>query len=219
MKIYAHYGFNEFIVLCGYKGYVIKEYFSNYYKHMADMTIDLADNTVKYHKNNAEPWKITLVDTGLETMTGGRIKRVKQYIENKPFMLTYGDGVSDIDINELHKFHIDHGKLATITAVQPEGRFGAISTNNESMVKEFVEKPIGDGGLINGGFMVLEPEALDYIEGDNTVFEQAPLNNLAKDGQLVAYSHQGYWKPMDTLRDKLQLEKLVDSNNAPWIKW
>ena len=219
MKIYSHYGFNDFIILCGYKGYVIKEYFSNYFTHMADMTIDLGINSIKYHKNNAEPWKVTLVDTGLETMTGGRVKRIKKYIDNQSFMLTYGDGVSDVNISEVLNFHKKHGKLATLTSVQPEGRFGAINASKNGLIKEFVEKPVGDGGWINGGFMVCQPEVLNYIENDSTVFEREPLNNLAKEGQLVAYQHNGYWKPMDTLRDKLQLEKLINNNVAPWIKW
>ena len=219
MKIYSHNGFNDFIILCGYKGYVIKEYFSNYYKHTADMTIDFISNRVEYHKNKAEPWKVTLLDTGLETMTGGRIKRVKNYINDQPFMLTYGDGVSDVNVGELLDFHNRHGKLATLTSVQPEGRFGAINSSEDGLVKEFVEKPVGDGGWINGGFMVCQPEVLNYIENESTVFEQEPLYNLAKDGQLVAYQHNGYWKPMDTLRDKLQLEKLISTKRAPWIKW
>lgn len=219
MKIYSHYGFNDFIILCGYKGYVIKDYFSNYYKHMADMTIDLESNEVNYHKNQAEPWKVTLIDTGFDTMTGGRIKRVNKYINKEPFMLTYGDGVSDVDIRKLLNFHNQHGKLATLTSIQPEGRFGAINTRKDGLVKEFVEKPVGDGGWINGGFMVCQPEVLSYIESDSTIFEQEPLNTLAKDGQLVAYQHNGFWKPMDTPRDKQQLEKLINSNRAPWVKW
>ena len=219
IKSYSFYGFNEFIILCGYKGYVIKEYFSNYYKHMADMTIDLRTNDIEYHKNNAEPWRITLVDTGLNTMTGGRIKRVKKYIKDEPFMLTYGDGVSDINIQELVAFHQQHKKLMTMTAIQPEGRFGAVQTDQNNTVTKFQEKPKGDGSWINGGFFVCQPEVLNFIDDDNTIFERDPMSNLAKDNQLVAFQHDGFWKPMDTLRDKTQLENLVKEGKAPWIKW
>ena len=219
MKTYSYYGFNEFIILCGYKGYVIKEYFSNYYQHMADMTINLCNNEIEFHKNHAEPWKITLVDTGLETMTGGRVKRVQEYIHNEPFMLTYGDGVADINFKDLLKFHQEHGKLVTMTSIQPEGRFGAISSTEKGLIEKFEEKPKGDGAWINGGFMVCQPEVLNYIENDQTILEQQPLNNLANDKEIMAYKHRGFWKPMDTLRDKNQLEKLIITGKAPWIKW
>jgi glucose-1-phosphate cytidylyltransferase len=219
MKSYSYYGLNEFIILCGYKGYAIKEYFSNYYKHMADMTIDLCNNDIEFHKNHAEPWKITLVDTGLETMTGGRVKRVQEYIKNEPFMLTYGDGVSDINFKDLLKFHQEHGKLMTMTSVQPEGRFGAISSTEKGLIEKFEEKPKGDGAWINGGFMVCQPEVLNYIENDQTVLEQKPLNDLANDKEIMAYKHKGFWKPMDTLRDKNWLENLIAKEKAPWIKW
>lgn len=219
LKIYSSYGFNDFIILCGYKGYMIKEYFSNYYSHMSDMTIDMENNTITHHKNNAEPWKVTLVDTGLSTMTGGRIKRVKEYINNEPFMLTYGDGVGDIDINKLVDFHKQHGKLITMTSVQPEGRFGALNISNLNEVESFEEKPKGDGSWINAGFFVCQPEVLDYIAADDTIFEREPLEDLANNKQLFTYKHTGFWMPMDTLRDKNYLEKLIDKKSAPWLKW
>jgi glucose-1-phosphate cytidylyltransferase len=219
MKIYSSYGFNEFIILCGYKGYVIKEYFANYYRHMADMTIDMKNNSVEYHKSKAEPWKVTLVDTGVNTMTGGRIKRVKDYIGNEPFMVTYGDGVADVNIKELLDFHEKHDGLITMTSVQPEGRFGALTLYENNKVESFIEKPKGDGAWINGGFFVCQPEVLNYIEQDSTVFEKEPLENLAKDEKLYTFKHSGFWKPMDTLRDKTQLEELIDKGIAPWIKW
>lgn len=219
MKRYAYYGFNEFVVLCGYKGYVIKDYFANYYKHLADLTINLQDNSIEYHRTHSEPWKITLIDTGLETMTGGRVKRVAHYLNNEPFMLTYGDGVADIDIRSLLDFHRKHGKLFTLTAIQPEGRFGVIDANVEGLIEKFEEKPKGDGAWINGGYFVCQPEVLNYIEGDHTILEQEPFNKLAKDGELMAYQHRGFWKPMDTLRDKNQLERLIREGNAPWITW
>ncbi len=220
MKIYSHYGFNDFIILCGYKGYIIKEYFANYYHHMSDMTIDMNTNKINLHSNKAEPWKVTLIDTGLETMTGGRIKRVQNYIGNEPFMLTYGDGVSDVNINELLSFHRKHGKAITMTAVQPEGRFGSLQITEENKVTLFQEKPKGDGNWINGGFFVCQPEVIDYItEGDKTTFEKKPLENLANDGQLFTYKHNGFWRPMDTLRDKMQLEEMIEKGTAPWIKW
>lgn len=220
MKIYSHYGYNDFIILCGYKGYMIKEYFSNYFSHMSDMTIDMKTNTIIHHKNHAEPWQVTLVDTGLETMTGGRIKRVKKYIGNEAFMLTYGDGVADIDVSELVKFHKQHGKLMTITSVQPEGKFGALLLDENNNVLSFKEKPKGDGSWINAGFFVCQPEVLDYIDdGDDTIFEKKPLENLARSRQLVTRKHTGFWKPMDTIRDKSDLEELIKNNIAPWIKW
>jgi len=220
MKIYSYYGFNDFIILLGYKGYMIKEYFINYYKHMSDLTVDLNNNKITYHKNNAEPWQVTLVDTGLDTLTGGRIKRAQNYIGNETFMLTYGDGVSDININELLSFHEKHGKTITLTSVQPEGRFGAIEIDEHNKVSQFQEKQKGDGGWINGGFFVCEPKVFDYIrDGDETIFERQPLEDLARDGELYTYKHFGFWKPMDTMRDKTQLEQLIESNKAPWIKW
>ncbi len=219
MKIYSSYGFNEFVILCGYKGYMIKEYFVNYYDHMADMTIDMATNAITHHKNNAEPWKVTLIDTGLETMTGGRIKRAKEYIGNETFMLTYGDGVGDVDINKLVRFHNSHGKLITMTSVLPEGRFGALDIDDTNKINSFKEKPKGDGSWINGGFFVCEPQVLDYIAEDKTIFEREPLEQLAKEKQLYAFKHTGFWKPMDTQRDKNQLEELIENNAAPWVKW
>lgn len=220
MKQYSHYGFNEFVILLGYKGYYIKEYFANYFRHESDMTIDLASNTTEYFNNKAEPWKITLIDTGLESMTGGRVKRAQEIIGNEPFMLTYGDGVSNIDIVDLVKFHKSHGKAMTMTSAQPDGRFGALNIEENNQVTHFLEKPKGDGGWINAGFFVCEPKVFDYItEGDITVFEQAPLQNLAKDGEIFTYKHDGFWKPMDTLRDKQELQKLWETKKAPWKVW
>jgi glucose-1-phosphate cytidylyltransferase len=219
MKIYSSFGYNEFIILCGYKGYMIKEYFANYFLHMADLTIDMTTNSITHHNNYAEPWKVTMVDTGIETMTGGRIKRVKEYVGDEMFMLTYGDGVADIDINSLLEFHKKHGKLMTMTSVLPEGRFGALGIDNSNMVISFKEKPMGDGSWINGGFFVCQPEVFNYIADDRTVFEREPLETLAKEGQLYTYKHSGFWKPMDTQRDKNQLEELIEKKKAPWIKW
>jgi glucose-1-phosphate cytidylyltransferase len=219
MKIYSYYGFNDFVILCGYKGYMIKSYFANYYRHMADMTVDMVSNTIEYHKNHAEPWKVTLIDTGIDTMTGGRIRRVKDYVGLEPFMLTYGDGVANIDINELLRFHKNHGKSITMTSVQPEGRFGALVINNEYKVTDFKEKPMGDGAWINGGFFVCNPTVYDYLENDQTIFERQPLENLAAKGELFTYKHTGFWKSMDTLRDKNELEKMWTGNNAPWKIW
>jgi glucose-1-phosphate cytidylyltransferase len=220
MKIYSTYGYNEFIILCGYKGYMIKEYFVNYYRHMSDLSVDMSNNQLTYHVNHAEPWKVTLVDTGNDTMTGGRIKKVRKYVGDEPFLLTYGDGVSDVDISELVKFHKQHGKAITMTSVQPEGRFGSLQINNNEQVISFVEKPKGDGAWINGGFFVCESKVFDYIRDDDMiVFEKEPLETLAKNGELYTYKHYGFWKPMDTLRDKSQLEDLIENNKAPWIKW
>ncbi len=219
MKIYSYYGFNEFIVCLGYKGYVIKEYFANYFLHMADVTIDLKTNSIDVHNANAEPWRITLVDTGFETMTGGRIKRVRPYIGDEAFMLTYGDGVADVNISALVDYHKKSGLYATVTAVQPSGKFGALEIGLEGAVRSFREKPEGDGSWINGGFFVLEPEVFDYIEGDHTFWEREPLENLAKDKKMTAYKHTGFWKCMDTLRDKNELEDLWDSGKAPWKVW
>ena len=220
MKTYSSYGFNEFIILCGYKGYMIKSYFANYYRHLSDMTIDMATNTITHHKNHAEPWKVTLVDTGLNTMTGGRIKQAQNYIGNEPFMLTYGDGVGDVNINELVEYHKKHGKAITMTAVQPEGRFGSLQIDENEKVKTFQEKPKGDGNWINAGFFVCEPKVLDYIgDSDKIIFEREPLENLAKDNELYTFKHRGFWKPMDTQRDKFQLEELIKNKKAPWMKW
>ena len=219
MKLYSSYNFSEFVLCLGYKSYVIKEYFTNYFLHESDLTLDLKTNEINWHGTKAEPWKITLKDTGLHSMTGGRIKRIKDYVGNKTFMLTYGDGVSDVDIEKLYEFHKSHKKYVTVTAVQPLGRFGALNLNDSNKVVSFQEKPQGDGAWINGGFFVCEPEVFDYIEGDNTVWEREPLEQLAKDGQLVAYKHDGFWKPMDTLRDKIDLENLWTSGQAKWKNW
>ncbi len=216
MKLYSHHGFNDFVVCLGYKGYVVKEYFANYVLHNADLTVDLARGAIEYHATNHEPWRVTLVDTGEATMTGGRLKRVAPYLDREePFFLTYGDGVSDVDLTALAAFHRAHGKDATITAVAPPGRYGALEID-EGKVQRFVEKPPGDNGLINGGFFVLNPAVVDRIEGDATVWEQQPLEGLAADGQLMAYRHDGFWAAMDTLRDKNQLEALWASGEAPW---
>ena len=217
MKLFSHYGFNDFIVCLGYRGYVVKEYFSNYVLHNADLTVDLANGSVEYHAtNHHEPWKVTLVDTGAETMTGGRVKRIANYLdENEPFFLTYGDGVADVDLAALVAFHRSHGKAATVTAVAPPGRYGALEIE-DSLVQRFIEKPPGDNGLINGGFFVLDPKVIGRIAGDHTIWEQEPLMGLAHDGQLGAYRHDGFWAPMDTLRDKNVLEALWQSGEAPW---
>jgi glucose-1-phosphate cytidylyltransferase len=217
MKIYSHYGINDFIICCGYKGYVIKEYFANYFLHMSDVTIDMANNSIDVHHKKAEPWKVTLIDTGESTQTGGRLKRVKDYLDDD-FCMTYGDGVGSIDIGALIDFHRSHGKLATMTAVQPPGRFGALQMDG-NRVHSFIEKPQGDGGKINGGFFVLNPRALDFIEGDQTFWEGRPLELLAVQGELHAFSHQGFWQPMDTMRDKAHLEELWESGEAPWKLW
>lgn len=219
MKIYSHYGFNDFIILCGYKGYMIKEYFANYYRHHSDLTVDLCNNSISYLKNNAEPWKVTLIDTGINTMTGGRIKKVKEYTGDEPFMLTYGDGVSDVNIPELIKYHKNHGKAITMTSVQPEGRFGALIINNEYKVTDFKEKPVGDGAWINGGFFICNPLVFDYLGEEDSIFEREPLENLARDGQLFTFMHNGFWKPMDTLRDKNELQQMWAGGNAPWKIW
>ena len=219
MKLYAAHGVNDFIICCGYKGYIIKEYFANYFLHMSDVTFDMAHNQMHVHQQHAEPWKVTLVDTGDDTMTGGRLKRVRQYIQDEQaFCLTYGDGVADIDITAEIAFHRQHGRWATVTAVQPPGRYGALQITG-SEVAGFMEKPRGDGGLINGGFFVLSPKCLELIEGDETSWEQKPLMELARLGQLRAFEHQGFWQPMDTLREKNLLEELWDSGKAPWKLW
>jgi glucose-1-phosphate cytidylyltransferase len=220
MKSYSHYGFNEFVICAGYKQHVIKEYFADYYLHRSDITFDFCNgNGITIHNNVAEPWKVTVVDTGLNTMTGGRIKRVKDYIGNEPFMMTYGDGVCDINLSELLQFHKSHGKLATMTAVQPGGRFGTLEIEHDNTISRFAEKRKEDGGWINGGFMVLEPKVLDYIAGDSIIFEREPLEQLSAEGQLVAYQYDGFWQCMDTLRDKQYLEGLIETQKAPWIKW
>ena len=217
MKIYAAHGVNEFVICCGYKGYMIKEYFANYFVHMSDVTINLATNKVEVHHKNVEPWLITLVDTGEETQTGGRLKRVAEYIDDD-FCLTYGDGVGSVNMSELITFHKSHGHLGTMTAVQPPGRFGAVKIDGTT-IESFQEKPTGDGGWINGGFFVLNPKVLDLIENDETVWEKYPLESLAKSGQLQAYFHKGFWQPMDTLRDKVLLERHWASGQAPWKVW
>jgi len=219
MKIYSAFGFNEFIICLGYKGYMIKEYFSSYFLHQSDVTIDIKSNKIEVHNNVCEPWKVTLVDTGLNTMTGGRIKRIKNYVKNETFMVTYGDGVGNIDLKKLLDFHKNHGKYATLTAVQPLGRFGALEINTKDEIINFQEKPKGDKAWINGGFFVLEPQIFDYIKGDETIWEREPLEKLAKDGQLAAYKHKGFWMCMDTLRDKKELETLWNSGNPPWKIW
>jgi len=220
MKTYSEYGFNEFVVLLGYKGYYIKEYFANYFLHQSDVTIDMSDGSMQVHNNSSESWKVTLLDTGLNSMTGGRIKRAQDFIGNEQFMLTYGDGVADINIEELVEFHKSHKKAMTMTSAQPDGRFGALDIDSNSQVKEFKEKPKGDGSWINAGYFVCEPKVFDYIvEGDTTVFEQAPLKNLAKDGEIFTYKHDSFWMPMDTLRDKMKLNELWDTNQAPWKIW
>jgi len=220
MKIYSHYGFNDFVILCGYKGYLIKEFFAHYFLHTSDLTIDMQTNTITHHNNHAEPWKVTLIDTGLDTMTGARIKKVKKYIGDEPFMLTYGDGVSDVNINELISYHQNHGKAITMTSVQPEGRYGSLVVNEHEQVTSFQEKPKGDGAWVNAGFFVCQPEVLNYIpDGDQIIFEHEPLEGLASAGELYTYKHEGFWKPMDTQRDKFQLEELIEKGKAPWIKW
>lgn len=219
MKHYSSYGHNEFVILLGYKSYVIKEYFANYYLHNSDVTIDTANQTMEIHNNYSENWKITLIDTGLHTMTGGRVKRAKNYIGNEPFMLTYGDGVADVDLKELVDFHKKHGKKITMTSIQPEGRFGALKIEEDNKISNFLEKPKGDGAWINGGFFVCEPSVLNYIQNDETIFEREPLENLAKEGELYSFKHAGFWKCMDTLRDKNQLNEMWDSGKAKWKSW
>lgn len=219
MKTYSHYGINDFIICCGYKGYVIKEYFANYFKHQSDITFKMKENKMIVHEKRAEPWTVTLVDTGDNSMTGGRLKRVLPYIKDEEsFCFTYGDGVADVNIQDLLLFHESHGKDATLTATYPPGRFGALNiVDNE--VRKFKEKPKGDGALINGGFFVLSPKVIDRIDDDSTIWEQEPLRGLAEDNQLMAFKHEGFWQPMDTLRDKMYLQKLWDSKKAPWKLW
>ena len=219
MKIYSTFGIVEFVICCGYRGYAIKEYFANYFLHMSDVTFDMVDNSMEVHERKAEPWRVTLVDTGEGTLTGGRLRRVREHlIDEEAFCFTYGDGVADIDIGALVAFHSDHGKLATVTAVRPPGRFGAMMLKDGN-VQEFVEKPLGDGGWINGGFFVLSPKVLNYIEGDRTGWEGGPLTKLAEEGQIQAYQHNGFWQAMDTLRDKQKLEELWNAGAPPWRLW
>jgi glucose-1-phosphate cytidylyltransferase len=220
MKVYSTHGINDFIICCGYKGYVIKEYFANYFLHMSDVTFDMRFNQMNVHAGNAEPWRVTLVNTGDETMTGGRLKKVREYIGNETFCFTYGDGVSNINITELVKFHQEQKALGTLTAVQPPGRFGAIMlTDEQTKITHFREKPEGDGAWINGGYFILEPEVIDFIAGDSTVWEKEPLEKLADMAQLAAFKHYGFWQPMDTLRDKNYLEDLWAKGKAPWKIW
>ena len=220
MKIYSSFGFNEFIICCGYKGYIIKEYFANYFLHQSDVTVDMKTNKVEVHNSFSEPWKVTMVDTGIDTMTGGRIKRIQEYVGGETFMLTYGDGLSNVNIIDLVNYHKHHGNLATLTAVQPTGRFGALTIDSDLFINSFQEKPKGDGSWINGGFFVLEPGIFDYIvDGDYTIWEQAPMGKLASDNQMKAFKHDGFWRPVDTLRDKIELNDIWKSENCPWKLW
>ena len=218
LKLYSHHGINDFVICLGYKGYLIKEYFANYFLHMSDVTFDLAQNRMEIRNRHCEPWRVTLVDTGEQTMTGGRLKRVRHYLDDETFCFTYGDGLSDVNIRESIAFHQAQGRLATLTAVQPPGRFGALDTEG-TRVTRFAEKPQGDGSWINGGFFVLEPRVLDYLDGDMTHWEREPIERLSAEGQLSAYKHDGFWQPMDTLRDKIKLEELWQSQSAPWKVW
>lgn len=219
MKIYSHYGINDFIVCLGYRGYVIKEYFANYSLHLSDVTFDMKQNSLEVHRRRAEPWRVTLVDTGEATQTGGRLKRVRDHLGAEDFCFTYGDGVADVAIDALIKFHKQHGKLATVTAVSPPGRYGALNIENSGEVTGFLEKPRGDGGRINGGFFVLSPKVVDYVDDDETIWEAEPLTRLSNDGELMAFEHDGFWQPMDTLRDKVQLENLFQAGKAQWKVW
>ena len=219
MKYYSQYGFHEFVVCLGYKQYVVKEFFADYFLHMSDVTFDLANNQMEVHNNYSEPWKVTLVDTGLKTMTGGRVKRIRPYVGDEPFMLTYGDGLADVDLKKLGEFHRQHGRIATITAVNVGQRFGVLDIQQGGRIQAFREKNDRDGALINGGFMVMNPQVFDYIQGDDTVLEKEPLENLARDGELMAFTHDGFWKCMDTQRDKMQLEAMWQSGQAPWKIW
>ncbi len=218
MKLYSSFGINDFVICCGYKGYMIKEYFANYFLHMSDVTFDMKNNSMEVHHKFVEPWTVTLVDTGLDTMTGGRLKKIKEYVEDDTFCCTYGDGLSDIDISELISFHKNQNTFATVTAVQPPGRFGILDIRNRK-VSNFIEKPTGDGSWINGGFFVLQPEIFDYISDEKTIWEKEPLEKLSKDNQLSAHKHEGFWQPLDTLRDKNLLEELWTNGKAPWKKW
>ena len=218
LKIYSHYGINDFVICCGYKGYLIKEYFANYFLHTSDVTFDMTTNGMEVHSRKAEPWKVTLVDTGESTLTGGRLRRVREYLDEGPFCFTYGDGVASVDLGELIAFHQSEGRKATLTAVQPPGRFGSLAFER-GRVLSFEEKPQGDGTWINGGFFVLDPSVIDLIDGDQSIWEQEPLQTLARSGDLSAYHHSGFWQPMDTLRDKTQLDELWQSGQAPWKCW
>jgi glucose-1-phosphate cytidylyltransferase len=220
LKTYSYFGINEFVILLGYKGYYIKEYFANYFLHQSDVTIDISNGNMEVHSNSSEPWKVTLLDTGLNTMTGSRIKKAKKYIDDETFLVTYGDGVADIDIKKTIDFHAQHGKLMTMTAAQPDGRFGALEINIANQILAFNEKPKGDGSWVNAGYFVCQPEVLDYIDdGDEVIFEQDPLMNLAKDGEIYSYKHDGFWMPMDTLRDKIKLNEMYKKKSAPWVVW
>ena len=220
MKTYSHYGINEFVILLGYKGYYIKEYFANYFLHQSDVTIDMSSGDIEVHNNSSEPWKVTLLDTGLNAMTGARVKKAKDHIGNEPFLLTYGDGLANIDIQATLDFHKKHGKLMTMTSAQPDGRFGALDINENDKVVAFKEKPRGDDSWINAGYFICQPEVLDYIpQGDDAVLEQEPLKNLAKDGQIYTYKHNDFWMPMDSLRDKIKLDEMCESQDAPWMVW
>ena len=218
MKIYSSYGINEFVICCGYKGYVVKEYFANYFLHMSDVTFDMKNNKMKVNQKFAESWKVTLVDTGLNTMTGGRLKKIQKYLDNETFCFTYGDGLANIDLKKLINFHKKSNSFATLTAVQPPGKYGALNLNNNKVIK-FEEKPAGDGSWINGGFFVLEPEIFNYLKDDSTVWEKEPLEKMAKQNKVAAYKHDGFWQALDTLRDKNHLQSLWDSNKAPWKVW
>jgi len=218
MKNYSTYGINDFVIPCGYKGYIIKEYFANYFLHMSDVTFDMKNNSMEVHNKHAEPWKITLVDTGINTMTGGRLKRIKSYLDDESFCFTYGDGLSDVKIDELILFHKQNNRFATVTAIQPPGRFGTLNIDNDRVL-DFQEKPSGDGNWINGGFFVLEPKIFDYIKDDSTVWEHEPLEKLSNENKLSAYKHTGFWHPLDTLRDKNFLEEMWKTGKAPWKKW
>jgi len=218
MKLFSEHGIHEFVICCGYKGYLIKEYFANYFLHMADATFDMLNNKMQVHHNHVEPWKVTLADTGIETMTGGRLLRIREYVDGSTFFLTYGDGVSDVNLRRLVTFHHNHNRLATLTAVRPSGRFGALELEDD-YVRQFIEKPKGDGRWINGGFFVLEPQVFNYLRSDEDVWEQEPLRKLSQEGQLMAYRHEGFWAAMDTLRDKAYLEELWSSKRAPWKTW
>jgi len=220
MKTYSHYGINEFVILLGYKGYYIKEYFANYFLHQSDVTIDMSSGDIEVHDNSSEPWKVTLLDTGLNAMTGARVKKAKDHIGNEPFLLTYGDGVANVDIQATLDFHKKHGKLMTMTSAQPDGRFGALDINENDKVVAFKEKPRGDDSWINAGYFICQPEVLDYIpQGDDAVLEQEPLKNLAKDGQIYTYKHNDFWMPMDSLRDKIKLNEMCEAQDAPWMVW
>jgi len=220
MKTYSHYGINEFVILLGYKGYYIKEYFANYFLHQSDVTIDMSSGDIEVHNNSSEPWKVTLLDTGLNAMTGARVKKAKDHIGNEPFLLTYGDGLANIDIQATLDFHKKHGKLMTMTSAQPDGRFGALDINENDKVVAFKEKPRGDDSWINAGYFICQPEVLDYIpQGDDAVLEQEPLKNLAKDGQIYTYKHNDFWMPMDSLRDKIKLNEMCEAQDAPWMVW